>query len=832
MDITFSSFEAFKTAESTWSKEKELYLVTFHAGCGLDSYERAYHKVTSLKFLKNTKTVVLSYEDVEPTAMIKEGQIAFGSDAISDVTRHGVIVSHEKRSLNSPAGQVGTRPIPALMTLRMPVTTSNPYRRRSGENVNVGVGFGIADDDEDKCPKVDAKIDLKLDSKLKMVSLEDPINENILDGLSTTKTSARERIKRQERRRMARSVNVERGLSEWVLDKLTRAADAVTQGIDRADSVIDRINAAFERVGGRISRTVAAIESINQRLKDGGIEFTPLDRKIQFDFPTPDQLAAVGIEPPQDLPQFGYRSGFPIARLNESTIYCVECYAWGDLAFSGTIAFTLKDGLTKANVLMTGALYAGVHIGLDMKNIIEHKIVQPLINSKYSGYRIPGILDFDAFIKAQVDYSVKVTAQTQLVTGVAMRWPQINTKFDLINGGEDDEHFVSSGWGPTVEKLFMIDQDTKVAAEVVLPFRIGLGFKIFEGLFKKEVSITEVPRIKALTGVSFGLEIKKSDETGLPDIDASLGSDECPSGIPVELSFSNDVILRGLPRGKRTLHKIEEAEIFQECIAPQVLEVALALINGERTTDLEAQGPQKRGTLPILKRQNITTSRKPNTKLITIENRLDDTFVTTNQEGQILLDTHNRNCSEPTKFVAMNGIAVSDSSNRLVHLYSNEIEEYGVSRLRVHPASSIPEKAKIVMFTTSNETSTSIVGYVPGDASKTPYFPIVCAFENAPSKFFIAPAKDVDKKTGEYKFDKIFKILEDDDNEEDLTGGEVLDCSLKALTFQAPASEVKTLEMLRGSAAPDSFENLPMKGGVYDVPLVSGPWGPGLEDEE
>ena len=95
-------------------------------------------------------------------------------------------------------------------------------------------------------------------------------------------------------------------------------------------------------------------------------------------------------------------------------------------------------------------------------------------------------------------------------------------------------------------------------------------------------------------------------------------------------------------------------------------------------------------------------------------------------------------------YKAFNSIVVSDYSDRIIHYYSNEMSQFGVSRFRLSAADQVPNMSILATLVPLNVST--LVGmddmspvYVVVDTAQNVFYPIVCSYtDDQPSKVFLA----------------------------------------------------------------------------------------------
>ncbi|KAK6501999.1 hypothetical protein TWF481_009818 [Arthrobotrys musiformis] len=162
-----------------------------------------------------------------------------------------------------------------------------------------------------------------------------------------------------------------------------------------------------------------------------------------------------------------------------------------------------------------------------------------------------------------------------------------------------------------------------------------------------------------------------------------------------------------------------------------------------------------------------STSTAPTSTLtfpkVIIKDAADGLFLNTNADGTLFLC--NGHCGSPAEFYTRSSIVVGDTQDRVIHIYSQELENYGVSRLRLHHLDKLPNTSVIVGFYEFQPTKVVAV------SSANPnifLLPVACRIEGQPTKMFVVKELESGIET--------LKSLG-----ATIAGGKVLECSVKNL---------------------------------------------------
>ncbi|KAF3933830.1 hypothetical protein ABW19_dt0200712 [Dactylella cylindrospora] len=137
----------------------------------------------------------------------------------------------------------------------------------------------------------------------------------------------------------------------------------------------------------------------------------------------------------------------------------------------------------------------------------------------------------------------------------------------------------------------------------------------------------------------------------------------------------------------------------------------------------------------------------------------------------------------PRAFVYERGLIFADFQGRFIHIYQDELDKYGVSRLRAHTDTNTPATARYVELVANDGGFSFAV-----DTLQNKYALVVCTYEGneVPPKIFVV--ESLTEGTSR---------LEQPDLENIITGGSVTSCEGLSFTFT-------DLEILREPQAPSS----------------------------
>ncbi|KAF3938820.1 hypothetical protein ABW19_dt0204860 [Dactylella cylindrospora] len=716
-------------------------------------------------------------------------------------------------------------------------TTEEPKIELSTETVvindqNFGVGVGLLWDndgnvspDQRQCPNTKATdVDESSMDGTDFYDLTKPENQEaaedgLLPDIADNTPSQKARRARMLRRMIAARAELHR---RWTLWGVIKSACEFVMDVPAqwAGEVFDD---AIKAVQGAYRDAVDYLEDSGRRLYNGQHKFNTANTNLVFDFPNEATLTEYNLPVLEDdiLNKFGADNGFLVKKIDNDqmrgALYCLDCGVKGNLRFDGQVTFSAANGIEEAYLEIDGQMDIGIQLGLDVQGYLELSHTVDIFRVMLGpGIKIPGIIEFAPMLSTAAWFDMRLVGSAQMNAGIRMKWDSPKARLDLVAATA-----TQSGWEPQIEKIFNYNVRLNAAATAEFPVTFGLSMDILSGTWKHAVELVENPQLRLWTGPQAKIPVdgKLVSDIGFED-------EKCSNGLPVHLQFQNELYFNGLPKigdstGQLAIWNIPKQPLLRACLPAGSID---STIDGTTLTEGSPINQGEALTWALTKEiEPITKKRKRNTKAprgtsptgevesrqngapsswssedpaiasaeqgtfanTFISSTMDGSYLATTSKGLVYLDSNKkgRNCGQPANWLMdpASGAIVGDAGgrNRLLHAYSNEFQKYGVSRLRVHAATSIPKTAEVI-FLKGNQNG-DLFGIIPGDEGFDPYFLIACEVQNQPTKLFVSQLQvgsdgvTIDAET------TIETVLKNPANEAKLTGGKVLGCSLKSL---------------------------------------------------
>ncbi|KAK6512603.1 hypothetical protein TWF481_001486 [Arthrobotrys musiformis] len=668
-----------------------------------------------------------------------------------------------------------------------------------------------------------------------VVKNQKEIEDDLLRSIADNEPKLKARKARALRRYLATRAELQR---RWTLWGVIKAACDFVMEVP-AKWAGDTFDDALKAVQGVWSDAADALEGTGRRIVNGKNTFNAVNTNIVFDYPNEATLKAyklTTVTDPAILTKFGGSKGFLISKSDtdklKGELYCIDCGINGNIRFDGQVTFSVADGIEEAFLDIDGNLDIGLQLGLEAKGFYQYSQTLDIFQVRLgAGISIPGVIDFAPTLRTAAWFDVTLQGSAQMNAGIHMKWAAPKARLDLIKA-----EATQSGWEPEIRRVFNGNVRLDTWVNVDFPTRFGLSIDLFNGKWQHNVGLVEKPQLKMWTGIDAKIPIGDKIVTQI-----ASGDDQCP-GIPLRLQFENTLYFEGLPsiaggNGQLAIWNVPKQPLIQGCYSGGgSLESSVdgkTLVEGSPITQEEADRwaesrPKDEIGLVFEKRRrdiDIDIKRRapqgssnspPGTEVDTspskpsvapetisainpaiapadqgmftsnvIMSPMDRSFLATSSSGLVYLDSQvgGRNCGKPARWMwdPASGAVVGDAggNNRLLHAYYSELENFGVSRLRVHEANKIPIDAEVIFLKASPEGD--LFGIIPGDESFSPYFIVACSVVDQPTKIFISQLQKTDDLAGINAADTIENVLKNPANQAKLIGGEVVDCSLKSL---------------------------------------------------
>ncbi|KAK6329779.1 hypothetical protein TWF730_006078 [Orbilia blumenaviensis] len=740
-------------------------------------------------------------------------------------------------------------------TVRPPISQETVTINDPSYKFGVGVGIlrdleqNVNSPDQRQCPFISAsQVDeISMDGTqffdMTVVKSQKQIEDELLRSIADN-DKRRLRRSRALRRYVTARAELQR---RWTIWGVIKAACNYVMEVP-AQWAGDVFDDALKIVQGAWSDAADALEGTGRRIINGKNTFNAVNTNVVFDYPNEATFKAYKLTAVTEsaiLTKFGGSKGFLISKSDtdklKGELYCIDCGINGNIRFDGQVTFSVANGVEEAFLDIDGNMDIGLQLGLEAKGFYQYSRSLDIFQVRLgAGINIPGVINFAPTLRTAAWFDITLQGSAQMSAGIHMKWAAPKARLDLIKA-----EATQSGWEPEIKRVFNGNVRMDAWVNVDFPTRFGLAIDLFDGKWQHNVGLVEKPQLKVWTGIDARIPVD-----GKMVAQIANGDDQCP-GIPLQVQFENTLYFEGLPsiaggNGQLAIWNVPKQPLIQGCYGGGgSLESSMdgkTLVEGSpitqeeadrwagsksqeeiglvfeksrltRDLDMERRAPQGSGIPPGTEIDNSPSKPSGPPETITasdpaiapadqgmfvsniIMSPMDRSFLATSSSGLVYLDSQvgGRNCGKPARWMwdPASGAVVGDAggNNRLLHAYYSELESFGVSRLRVHEADKIPIDAEVIFLKASPEGD--LFGIIPGDETFSPYFIIACTMVDQPTKIFVSQLQKTDDLTGIDSMDTIQNVLMNPANQAKLTGGEVINCSLKSLRITGD-DEAKT----------------------------------------
>lgn len=193
-------------------------------------------------------------------------------------------------------------------------------------------------------------------------------------------------------------------------------------------------------------------------------------------------------------------------------INCAECGTKGDLTFDGKLAFSISDGLSKAQISLINnkpfvieAIFGltaqgrGLPTGkevTDSKGKKKTKGVRTTVSKEFPALPltplyIPGVLTIGPQVVLEPAASVYFDTKAKIRTGPKFTVSPGNLTLDAKN----PEQNVAEGWEPKFDWVFDIDGNVVATADLALQVGVEVALDVLTGTYKTSAGIYTAPSV-------------------------------------------------------------------------------------------------------------------------------------------------------------------------------------------------------------------------------------------------------------------------------------------------------------------------------------------------
>ncbi|KAJ5934395.1 hypothetical protein N7466_003942 [Penicillium verhagenii] len=255
-------------------------------------------------------------------------------------------------------------------------------------------------------------------------------------------------------------------------------------------------------------------------------------------------------------------------------LWCVDCGVSGEFKLTGAFSISVSKGISKAQLSLTGNMYAGLFIGLDAFAEYDITTEHDLFTVSLPGFEIPDIITLGPSLSLGVSADLDIQAEGQYFIGAGLIWSDMSAVLDLI----DHAASTHSGWTPTHNYSASFDGDVTLTSTLGMPVTLEFGLNILSGTYEKEAKLIDTP---GLVGT-----IEYDDDLSYTNGDADVTPANGCYGITWDLALDNTVVLdlSDFDAGTYTLDTYTLADLANGCVGTTVTSTATAASSTSTTS--------------------------------------------------------------------------------------------------------------------------------------------------------------------------------------------------------------------------------------------------------
>ena len=183
---------------------------------------------------------------------------------------------------------------------------------------------------------------------------------------------------------------------------------------------------------------------------------------------------------------------FPGQNGQESiTSYCIGCGVSGTFALVGNIQFDVNQGLTTANLDMSGSLHSQLVLAVVGEISGSASTTTNLITQGIPGWSITNIITIGPSIALDVGANVDIQIAGGIEVGYILDWPALDANIDLINPSLS----TYSGYIPNCTPQFDFSESVTINTVLYATLSLQFGVNILSGKYVANAGIVNKPEV-------------------------------------------------------------------------------------------------------------------------------------------------------------------------------------------------------------------------------------------------------------------------------------------------------------------------------------------------
>ncbi|KAH8890636.1 hypothetical protein GQ53DRAFT_765831 [Thozetella sp. PMI_491] len=500
--------EAFRHAQNAWNIS-QFILVTYHIGCGDElSGKRSYFHAEHPQFDTTSACITLATAPIEQEDAVDSGKISWGTFHDPEKNKTMPVKGHVRLS----------EPVDPFLARR-----DSPHKRNSDKPSTRPDRNSTVDLNDDKAAAISFFGDINPDFSGENEILPDSGFINTDGTTETTDTANDEAVRRravaESRPRLPPPTN---RLKSRFLGGLFKSLWNAIKGF--VESVVNFVKKSVKTITS-IAQAVAqlAIITVKLILVQFGVPFRHTyhdDFKVNYTVE-----GEISKRPPAIL---DFLNGLEIAGVKgETSVQCLKCGVHVDISVEGTLAFSLKQGITEGRLSLYNndpfEIDAVFGIKVDGEYSIE-LVNQQIAAVPLSPLTIPGIITLGPQLSISGLVELEFSGEAEAVIGGSLSIDTGGAVVDLVQG------FRTHVWGfeTNFTPVAKFDGTVTAALQLGLPIALEVGLDVLNGKFKATAGFVNTPMVYASATITTNEESK------------------CSKGVELRLGVKNKIAIEAL----------------------------------------------------------------------------------------------------------------------------------------------------------------------------------------------------------------------------------------------------------------------------------------------
>lgn len=380
---------------------------------------------------------------------------------------------------------------------------------------------------------------------------------------------------------------------------------------------------------------------------------------------------------------------------------------------------------------ITGDLTAGVNLGLDAQGLYNGKVLsQRIMGFNPLGFEVPGVISIGPEVTLDVDADVNVRARGQVEAGIDLVWQQLDMSIDLMAPWNS----YASGFEPDLKNVFQAKGQVSAGASIGLPFGVRFGIDLLNGAFAIQAGMVERPGLGfeanydtyTCDGVDWSINLLNDVNAVYPGGEMNLLHSAYPLAsdcLGTSKIHINKRDLSGISRRRKIEARSLEARDKCECDCSKCPD-----------HHDHPHGPHEGSGSKFC----VPADPKPAINSTTVRDTTGTYSLLAGADGNLWLGNATAQYSTNfTQFAAANNTIVGDTVDRILHYYPKEIEQFGVSRIRLAPLASTPQTSQAISLVPKSYGSNGGSILTAIDTLGNAFFLAWCGLQDQGARIFL-----------------------------------------------------------------------------------------------